>query len=527
MTLRPYQREAVDGVLRQWEEHQSTLLVMPTGTGKTRVFSEVLALRSVHGRALVLAHRDELLTQAARAMHRDAGLSVEVEQAQSFASVHGGLLGGSDVVVASVQTLHKKRRQRWPKDAFATVVVDEAHHAAAKSYRDILRHFETAKILGVTATPDRGDGVGLRAVFASVAFEYEIRQAIRDKWLSPIVQRAIYCADLDLSDVKSTRGDLSEADLQQALSVDKVLHQIAGPLVQEAGDRPTVVFTAGVQQAHALAGVLSGYVGESKVGVVDGAMPKRERQEALDAYQQGRTQFMVNVGVLTEGFDAPHTACVAMARPTKSRALYAQMLGRGTRLAPGKDNCLVLDFVGNAGRHALVSAGDVLAGRPLPGEIKKAVERKQREEGMDLDAAIEAAEEEARRRLEEERLRRMRRHVRAEVTYAKKEIDPFGIFDGIGGGNGPRATDKQLDLLRKWGVNVEKTPSRREASQMIDRLAERRKRGICSYKQAALLAKYGLPTDVGFKEASDLITIIKQNGWTVPAAVRRRYAEAG
>src|SRR5690606_38168609 len=224
--------------------------------------------------------------------------------------------------------------------------------------REILSHFHDAKVLGLTATPDRGDGVGLGAVFDVVAYEYGIRKAIDDGYLVNIVQKSIVCADLDLSDVKTVAGDLAQGELEQRLKLDAVLHQIAGPLVREAGNRPTIVFTAGVGQAHALVDVMAGYAPVGRTVAIDGSTPAELRAERLDAFRRGDVQFLVNCAVLTEGFDAPETACVAMARPTKSRALYAQCVGRGTRLAPGKTDCLVLDFRGNAGRHRLVTPLD-------------------------------------------------------------------------------------------------------------------------------------------------------------------------
>lgn len=520
--LRGYQSEAVEAIEASWESgKRAPLLVMATGLGKTRTFSEVLRRRKSEGRALVLAHREELLAQASGAIAADAGLSVDLERAEDRAQVNS--LFGSDVVVASVQTLREARRQRWPRDAFATVVIDEAHHAAARTYREIIDHFSGARVLGVTATPDRGDAVGLGAIFDSVAYRYELREAIDDGWLCPIVARQIECADLDISDVKATRGDLSEGELQQAMTVDAVLHQIASPLVREAGDRPTLVFCVGVDQAKALAGALSGY---TKAGVeeINGGTPREKRAEILDMYQDGRVQFLVNCMVLTEGFDAPHTSCIAMARPTKSRALYAQCIGRGTRKAEGKADCLVLDFVGNSGRHTLITPLDVLAGKPLPSEVEK-IAKVLAKRGVPLADAISQAEDAVRQRLEREEAERRRRHVQAHVAYKKRAVDPFATLGIATGGSGPRATDEQLLLLQRWGVDVEalKTPSRKEASQLIGRMIERRKVGLCTYKQAALLARNGLRDDLSFDDAKRAIDGLASNRWRVTADIWEAY----
>ncbi len=509
-------------VLNELEKSRSTLLVMPTGTGKTRVFAEVLKERKHLGRALVVAHREELIAQACAAIEQDTGLTTDVEQADSRAQVVS-LVGVSDVVVASVPTLHERRRDRWPRDHFATIVVDEAHHATARTYRALMEHFTGARVLGVTATPDRSDGIGLGNVFDSSAFTYGMRDAIVDGWLCCIRQTSIYCADLDLSSVRSVRGDLHEGDLQQAMRVDSVLHQVADPLVKEAGERRTLVFTVGVQQAHALAEVLGAYTDPDLVDVVDGSTPKDVRRDILDRYQMGKIRFLVNVGVLTEGFDAPETSCIAMARPTKSRTLYAQCIGRGTRIFEGKKDLLVLDFVGNSGRHKLVDALDVLAGRPIPEDVRELAQRKVAE-GLDLQEALSEAESEAleKRRKEEEARRRQR--LRFDTSYTAVDTDPFSILGlGARGERGPRATENQVTLLETFGIAVEYLPSRSEASNMISTLIQRRKTGTCTFKQARLLAKFGLQTEIGFTQASDAITRLKQNRWKVDDGLWEDY----
>lgn len=521
MTLRGYQIEARDNVLEKWAAgSRSLLLVMATGCGKTYTAGEILRRRADHGRILWLAHRGELLEQAAATMSGRIGLECELEKAEARANVDGDLWGACPVVVASVQTLRGRRLRRWPRDAFATIVVDEAHHAAAKGYRKILEHFADSKVLGLTATPDRGDGVGLGAVFDEVAFEYGIRRAIAEGFLCPIVQKAVDVADLDLSDIRTVAGDLAAGELEERMKADAVLHQIAAPLVREAGDRPTVVFTAGVAQAHALVDVLAGYLpSPDLVAAIDGGTPEEIRRERLERYQTGDLQILVNCAVLTEGFDAPRTACVAMARPTKSRSLYAQCIGRGTRLAEGKTDCLVLDFVGNAGRHRLVSPLDVLAGRPLPPDVEERA-KQLAADGKPSDEALEQAEREAveRERRAEERRRREAK-IKADVAYRARQVDPFGVFAGD---DGPRASPKQLEVLRAMGVKG--TPSRREAAKFLDEVTRRRREGLCTYKQARLLAKFGLPSDMPFALAKRTIDAIAGNGWNVPDVVRSYFA---
>jgi superfamily II DNA or RNA helicase len=521
--LRPYQELAVRNVGEAWSIHRSTLLVLATGLGKTFTAASILRERAKLGRILWIAHRRELISQAKDAIE-SIGVSCEIEMADSWASTEGGLFG-QRCVIASVQTLQGKRLERWPADAFATIVIDEAHHATARSYRDILARFPEAKVLGLTATPDRGDKVGLGHVFEAVAFEYGIREGIKEGYLSPIVQKRIECADLDLSDIKTVAGDLAQGELERALTQDAVLHQIAGPLVRESGGRSTIIFTAGVDQAHAMVEVMGGYT-SAPVAAIDGKTPDELRARHLNAFARGDLQFIFNCAVLTEGFDAPRTSCIAVARPTKSRALYTQMIGRGTRLFEGKSDCLVLDFVGNAGRHSLVSPLDVLAGKDIPDDVREAAERKAAD-GMPSEEALAEAEREAIERAEREEAKRRRAaKVRAATEYRAKIVDPFAMvgLDGMGE-SGPRATEKQLSYLEKMGITLDKTPSRNEASTLIDQWSARRRQGLCSYKQAKLLAKHGLPADLSFDAAREAIDAIAANGWRCPPELRARYQD--
>lgn len=539
MKPRPYQVEAIEAARASWETHRAVLLVAATGLGKTVIASGILRERAEVGRTLFLAHRGELLMQA-KAKLEAFGLTCEVEKAERRASVVGGLLGPSQVVLGSMQTLRGKRLERWPRDSFATIVIDEAHRSAARTYRQILRHFDGAKVLGLTATPDRGDGVGLGGIFDACPFRYGMREGIQDGWLVPIRQQTVECADVDLSDVKTVAGDLSQEQLSRRLELDAVHHQIAGPLVELAGSRPTVVFTVSVDQAHALAGVIEGYGMSARA--VDGSLPTEIREERLAAFQAGEVQCLVNVSVLHEGWDAPHVGCVAVAAPTKSRGRYCQMIGRGTRsvahlpvdttpeeraqliAASPKPDCLVLDFVGNAGRHRLISPMDVLAGRPLPPDLERRA-KTLAAEGLPSEEALAQAEREAvERERKAEARRRREAKVRAQVAFRAQQVDPFGIVRADS--KGPRASEAQIRYLRSLGVDpkdLRTPPSKREASKLIDRLQSRRKRDLCTYKQARLLAKYGLPTELTFAAAREAIDAIAANGWKAPADLVARY----
>jgi superfamily II DNA or RNA helicase len=542
--LRPYQREACDAIMSDWQSHRSTLLVLATGCGKTFTASEIIARRQHAGRVLWLAHREELITQARDAIVAHTALRVGIEKAEQRAEIIGGLWGDTDdVVVASVQTLaSEKRRGRFSPGMFGTVIVDEAHHATSKTYRDILNHFPYAQVLGLTATPDRGDGVAMGEVFDSVAHEYQMRAAIDDGFLAPIVQQRLECADLDLSTARTTAGDINQGDLDKAMRLDAVLHQVAGPLVREAGERSTIVFTVSVDQAHALADVLRGYT-SAGIRAIDGTTPTDLRRKYLAEFAAGEVQYMLNCGVLTEGFDAPRTACIAVARPTKSRALYTQMVGRGARTLPGvidrfdtvqarvaaiaasaKQNCLVLDFVGNSGRHLLITTKDILAGKALPPDVAKRVSDLEAK-GMPTHEALAKAEAEAIAREEKAAAAAARKaRAKAETAYRKTVVDPFGCIDEADRHGSP-ASSGQIDCLRSFGAQIDESnlPTSRQASKMIDKLVDRRRRGLATYKQAKLLRKHDLTTDIPIREASQVIDALAANGWRVTPQLRAKY----
>lgn len=494
ITLRPYQEQAVAAVREQLAAVSSTLLVMATGTGKTTVFGALA--HGWEGRVLVLAHRYELIDQAARRMRAMTGEPVEVEQAGNFAT-------GARIVVGSIQTVSQPSRlARWAADTFSLVVVDEAHHAAATTYRAVLDHFlgGGAKVLGVTATPDRSDGLAMSERFETVAFSYDIADAIRDEWLAPIVGEHIEVDGLDLSDVRTTAGDLNQGDLDARMSDARVIEGVARPTFERAGERKTILFTTSVENAHKIAAVLN-ELRPDCARAIDGGMQPDERRAVLRGYARRDFQFLVNVMIATEGFDDPETSCVAIGRPTKSRALYAQMAGRGLRLAKGKTDCLLLDFGGNSGRHSLVAPEDMLAGRFTDEEVALAKEIRERTPGEKLHRVLEQARDEIKARAA--------RKVAARVA----RFDPFEVFriehdssegdqDWLYGRQSP--TPWQLERLAKFGLPT--NVSRREASKLIEAAFKRVDKKLASFKQLRQLQRFGVTEiDVPFSAASTLL----------------------
>jgi len=501
ITLRPYQENALRSIKQEFVENRTTLYVAATGTGKTTVFGALA--KDWPGRVLVLAHRDELIQQSAQRLRAMTGEPVDIDKAESIG-------GHSRLTVASIQTLCRESRlHRYSRNHFGLVIVDEAHHCPAKSYAGVLNYFD-AKVLGVTATPDRSDRLALGKIFESVAMVYDIADAINDGWLVPIVPMKVD-VDVDLSGIKTTAGDLNQGELDEAMG--RVLEGVARPTFALAERRQTVVFTTSVSNAHKMADIFN----ELRAGcsrAVDGGMDMYDRRKVLEDYAKGEFQFLVNVQIATEGWDDPATSCVAIGRPTKSRALYTQMIGRGLRPHPGTTDCLVLDFAGNAGKHALVSPLDVLAGKYTDEEVSFAKEILSKK--PDAKQRAEVILEEARAKLKEIKERASRK-----VKYTATRFDAFEILgvrrddkdkmDWQFGRKDP--TDKQLATLEKFGINP-KGLSKSQASALIGASIDRIKAGKASYKQMRSLAKNGIDNpNLSRKVASALMDAIARNGW--------------
>lgn len=542
MKLRDYQERAVDAILEAFQDSATTLLVMATGLGKTVVFAHIIDRMKGRGRAIVLAHREELIAQAWEKIRGVTGVEADVEMANCWASEAGHFTGKSPIVVSSIQTQCAGRlggrMQRFDPREFGLCVIDEAHHSTAASYRRVINYYRQnpdLRILGVTATPDRADEAALGQIYQSVAFEYGINDGITDGWLVPIRQQFVAVDGLDFSQCRTTAGDLNGKDLAQVMEYEQTLHGYVGPLIEIAGDRRTLVFGASVAQAERIAEIINRHRPDS-ARCVFGRTPKEERREIIGQYRTGCFQTLVNVGVATEGFDVPGVEVIVMARPTKSRSLYAQMLGRATRPLPGivdpiedadgrrqaiaestKPSMLVLDFVGNSGRHKLVSSADILGGKYDDAIVERA--RRQIEKKGDaanVDEELVKAER-AEREAEKRRQAARRAKIRGRATYSTRSVSPFDILD-ITAQREPRwhhgrqPTPKQIDLLERHGVDVDGQTGA-QASQLIGEIIERRQNGKCTYKQVKLLARYGYGPDVPFPRARELIDALARNGW--------------
>lgn len=518
MELRPYQQEAREAVEHQWREVDRTLLVLPTGCGKTIVFASVTADRvSAGDRVLILAHRGELLEQAADKLRQAVGLGCAVEKA-------GESCLGSwyRVVVGSVQTLmREKRLEQFPPDYFGTIVIDEAHHAVSDSYRRILDHFSDAKVLGVTATPDRGDMRDLGAVFESLAYEYTLPRAIREGYLTPI-QALTVPLTLDISGVSMQSGDFKASEIDTAL--DPYLEQIAGEMAQLCADRKTVVFLPLVKTSQKFRDILnaSGF----RAAEVNGE--STDRAEVLADFDAGKYNVLCNSMLLTEGWDCPSVDCVVVLRPTKVRGLYCQMVGRGTRLSPGKGNLLLLDFLWMTERHELCHPASLIC--ESEEVARRMTENLAEETGcpVDLEEAVQQASEDVIAQREEalaKQLEEMRKRKRRLVDPLQYEMsiqaEDLADYVPAFGWEVLPPTAEQQEALSRAGILPDGVESAGKARLLLDRLAKRREEGLTTPKQIRFLEQRGFRS-VGtwsFASAKHMIDRIAGNGWKTPRSI--------
>ncbi|MYY56754.1 DEAD/DEAH box helicase [Ligilactobacillus salivarius] len=519
MELRPYQETARQKVQEEWKEGKKrTLLVLPTGTGKTIVFSKIIEDRVRKGeRVLVIAHRGELLEQASDKLYKSTGLKTATEKAEqtSLGSFYR-------VVVGSVQTLQREKRlNQFPPEYFDTIVIDEAHHAISDGYQRVLQHFEDANVLGVTATPDRGDMRNLGSYFESLAYEYSLPEAIKSGYLSPIKALTIPLK-LDLSNVKQQAGDFSTKDLGTAL--DPYLEQIAEEMKKQCFNRKTVVFLPLVKTSQKFRDILNKH--GFKAAEVNGE--STDREQVLKDYEEGKYNVLCNSMLLTEGWDCPSVDCVIVLRPTKVRALYSQMVGRGTRLAPGKKELLLLDFLWHTERHELCHPANLIA---TDEKVAKKMTENIEELGAPID--LEVAEQQAKEDVALEREESLAKQLAEMKKRKRKLVDPLQFEMSIQatdltdyvpsfGWQMSPPTDKQVKALEKWGIFPDEIENAGKAEMLINSLVKRRDAGLSTPKQIRFLENRGFQ-HVGtwqFEAATKLINRIAANGWRIPHGIK-------
>lgn len=514
MELRPYQAEAVEAIRAEWERgNLHTLCVMATGLGKTITFAALSQMEVAEGRrVLILAHRGELLEQAADKIKRTTGLSCSVEKAGQTVRDNPWCR----ITVGSIQSLQQDARlERFPPDYWQTIIIDEAHHSLSAGYRKVIEHFSEARLLGVTATPDRGDMRTLSEIYDSCAYEYGIDKGIYGGYLCKIMAETIPL-QIDLDGVKVQSGDYEAGALGDAL--EPYLRAIAREMVPRCKGRKTVVFLPLIATSQKMRYILceEGLMAAE----VNGVSP--DRAEILRDFEAGKYDVLCNSMLLTEGWDCPSLDCVVVLRPTKVRSLYVQMVGRGLRLAQGKTHCLVLDFLWHTSRHDLVRPAAMLA---KSAEIAD-MATKSMEDGtqMDLCDCVEqaetdvAAEREAAlaRQLAEMRKRKHSLVDPLQYVYSAGVVELSG-YEPILPSEQLPLTDSQKQLLEKRGINPDGM-CKGMAERLINSLFERQRKNLATPKQIRFLESKGF-LHVGswrFDEAKSLIDRIAANRWRIP-----------
>ena len=481
--FRPYQNDFIAAVAKGFaDSFRRQLGVLPTGGGKTLCFAGI-AHRFHKKRAeksLILAHREELVNQAADKVHKVTGLRVEIEKADQRAT------RDADVVVASVQTLQRSRLESWPRDHFGLVVADEAHHALAEQWQTTINYFD-ARVLGVTATPDRGDKRSLATFFDNLAYECTILDLIKQGYLAPVMVKSIPLK-IDISKVAQLAGDLDSGGIASA--IEPYLDTIAQCLAA-LPDRKILVFLPLIETSKKFVAACE------RAGVtachVDGNSP--DRAEILAKYGKGEFRCLCNAMLLTEGYDEPSIDCVVVLRPTKSRSLLAQMVGRGTRLHPGKGNLLLLDFLWLHEKHNLAKAASLVAKSEAEEEsISKVLEKGDETDLAEAVGTAEAEREAALIRELAEGVRRKERYVSLENVAALLKDTKMREYAPVMGWETKPATQGQRTTLERFHIKC--PPTMGEASMLLDRLFNRSKEKLATVGQVALLQKFRHPDPV-------------------------------
>lgn len=526
MSLRPYQSEAVKSVQESWSDGvQKTLLILPTGTGKTVVFCSIGKSVLEHGgRILILAHRAELLDQAADKFERLTGIRPELEKAESTT-----VGSWCNAVVGSVQSFNPARLDRFDKHDFSHIIIDEAHHTLATSYMRVLDYFSDAKVLGVTATADRGDKRNLGEVYQTVSYEMTLARAIREGWLCKI--KALTLPIQMTVKGKSVAGDYTASDCASA--IDPYLEDIARQIKEVAGDRKTVVFLPLIATSQRFRDLCqqNGLDAKEVNGDSD------DRSEVLEWFHNaGPGSVLCNSMLLTEGWDEPSADCICVLRPTKVRSLYVQMVGRGTRLSPGKQDVLLLDFLWMSEKHDLVRPCSLVAKNPdLAARISEIMQEDTQNEAVDLMEAEEKAESTAR----EEREESLRKELEKQRARKRSLVDPLQYEYSIDKAATQFVPDetqlwqlapmtaKQKAALEKAGIFPDEITCSGHAAHILEVLEKRRDENMTTPRQIRCLEKFGF-VNVGtwkFDQAKKAIDRLAANGWRCTIGLKDRIME--
>ncbi len=466
MNLRPYQLDCQSAFQRGWEEFDKQLGVVPTGGGKTIIFSKMARVAADAGeRTLVLVDQSELAFQTVDKMKRAAGLICEVEKAEFSATI------GAQVVVATVQTM-ARRLADWPADHFGLVIADEADKSISKQWQTVLKHFDgNARVAGFTATPNRSDKRNLGEYYENVAYEIGLFDLIKQGYLSPIVVKMLPIA-INLKGVHTKGGDYDSAELHDAITPH--LMEAALAIKQHASFRKVLVFVPLIATSQKFVEICRsvGLAAEH----IDGT--SEDRAEKLKRYEAGEFDVLVNSALLLRGVDIPPIDCVVMLRPTKSITLYQQAIGRGTRLAEFKENLLLLDFLYQADKklichpaHLIASSleeadaiTEIAAKNPaMPGDVAEQMP-------MDLQglaSEVQVQREAALKKKLEEHKDRKSKTISAEEFAIRHNDFATADFEPTMKWEAEPVTEKQAKYLKKAGIDLATVKGKGQATKLL------------------------------------------------------------
>ena len=517
---RPYQKEAIEAIDKDLHEKnlKSTLIVLPTGTGKTVVFCLYSKYKIMQGKApiLVLAHTGVLTNQARKEYKDLVGLDCGIEEGTE--TIEGQF---PTVVVGTTQSMSQdKRLNRFGKDYFKYIIIDEAHRALTNQNRKIFDYFEGAKVIGVTATPERGDKQDLGLFFENLAYQYSIHQAVKDGYLVPIKAKTLPI-DIDISGCFTTSGAVDQTEVGHA--IEPYLEVIGEEMLKYCKTRKTVIFMPLIATSKKFEIILK-RLGFDVYEVNGSTKCGSEIIKSFD--RAGKNSIMLNSMLLTEGWNCKSVDCVSVLRGVKSTGLYVQMIGRGTRLSPetGKKDLLILDFLWHVEKHRLCSPASIVAkNKDIDDKMKaKISELAESEDLLDLFEVEEEAVSDAVQEREEALAKQLDRQKRKK----SKEVDvlqfEYSINDDDLSDYRPTfktefapPSEAQIDFLTKKGINAETIDNAGKASLLIDKLIQRTKQNLTTPKQIRALEKRGF-AKVGmwyFEDAQDMIKKIAANSW--------------
>lgn len=483
--MRPYQAQFVEGVEFALSTNPSTLGVMATGLGKT-VCAAHIAMRA-GGRVLFTAHLDTLVTQSLVELQAMTGRPWEREQGPDRAS-----RTGDRNVVASIATLIQEHRlTSFAPDTFRRVIVDEAHHYLSPAYLKVIEYFLNggAKVIGLTATPDRKDGKAMGRLFKSVAVDppLDIGFGVDEAWLSPIEWRPIE-TDVDIDSIPTVKGDLDQGRLDEEIA--RVIAPIIKVALEKVGERRTIIFTPGVKAAHAASEALNVIRPGCAMSIDGTTMERDEKRDRIKRHKAGEFQFLINCGVLVEGYDDAQVICMIDAAPTKSRSRSAQKVGRITRPWPGtcpsesaaddrrmniaaspKPFAVWIDLAFNGSKHKLETPVDILGGKYSDKERAKAKKLLAKDGGGDVKGALDKARAQIAAAASRARVRLQERGALNPLKQKAEPIDPKGP-----------PTEGEIRRLADFGVPLDGL-SHEEANKILRKEFLCKRQGWCQWKE--------------------------------------------